>query len=226
MAEGEIDGLARPLAPREHPFHRFEDGDERHLVVDRAASPDEAVRHHAGKGRVRPLARAGALDRHHVLVGGEEEGGGAGIGARPGEEQAVASHELMLQRGMDAGVARGEMGAERVKHLGDGGARFGGDGRDPDRCGQALDGGLIDRGRRQRCAELLRAQAHRVDGEDGDEQRHCHRENQQDPLQHSTPVIPASSRDPASLLPQLKASGTPGQARGDALKARQKSTLS
>jgi hypothetical protein len=72
-------------------------------VIDRAAPPHVPVGDLAGKGRVLPVARGGGIGRHDVLVGHEHNRPGAGFGAGPRIEQALAVHELPLERGVDAG---------------------------------------------------------------------------------------------------------------------------
>ena len=75
--------------------------EEAALVVERAAAPDEAVGDHALEGRVLPLLGA-RLDRHHVLVGEQQQRGQRGLATPPGVEQARAADELARERRVHA----------------------------------------------------------------------------------------------------------------------------
>ncbi len=108
VAEGEVDGAPRVGSRGDEMLHGLEDGQQTALVVQRAAAPDEAGGDPSGERRLGPPPFGAGLDRHHVLMREQQDGGEARVGAGPAVQQAVAVHFLERERGVEPGerVAR------------------------------------------------------------------------------------------------------------------------
>ena len=88
--EGEVDVVFRHKALGDQVLRRGEHAVERHLRVQRAASPHHAVADFRFKCRVRPVF---LFHRHHVVVRHQHRGFAVAL-ALPAEEQAAVLHAL------------------------------------------------------------------------------------------------------------------------------------
>ena len=84
---------------------------QRALVVDRAAAPDRAVPDGAGEGRGLPLAQGLVGDRHHVLVGHQDDRLERGIGALPGVDQGAVADDLARRDRVELRIGLDQPGA-------------------------------------------------------------------------------------------------------------------
>ncbi len=157
------------------------------LVVERAATPDEAVLHLAGEGIDAPGLLGAGRDGHHVLVRHQRHGLGGRVAAGPGVEQRLLPHHFALKGGMDLGVLLFQVGVQLVE-LGQVGGRVvqAGDGADRNRAGQPLRGGLgVDlQCRRGRHGELARGRAPGVDAHDRRQRHERQQQHQEDAPDH------------------------------------------
>ncbi len=94
VAEGEVDVAGRDEARGDQGLDGFQDGDQRALVVDRAAAVDETVGDPPGERVLRPVLPG---HRHDVVVGHQHQGRPVGPAAPAVEQGAVAEH-LAVQR--------------------------------------------------------------------------------------------------------------------------------
>ena len=190
MAGNQIDRPFRLEALRGKCLHRFEQGDQRPLVVNRPAPPDRAFGNGPGEGLILPVFFGARRNRDHILMGHDDDRLRGGIAARPGIDQRLVQH-FALHRRVRLGIG-GHQPAMQLVPFGQlvlAGILIA-DRLEPHRLGQMPCGKVgVKRGERgnldrRTVRHCLRGESNGPDRNDA-AQRQCRNANAQHPLVHA-----------------------------------------
>ena len=115
VTEGEVGGAPKGAAVGQQVFRSLEHAEDLIFDVERAAAPNEAVRHRAGEGGIGPVLLRALDHRHHILMGHVKAGAQRFVAAGDGDEHGVVAEPLKDARAHDVGIARLHVRVELVK---------------------------------------------------------------------------------------------------------------